>query len=71
VNHAEVQRIYADVVHAVNQRLASFEQLKTFRALDHEFTQDDGHLTPSMKVKRKVVSERYADVIESMYEEGS
>ncbi len=71
VNHAEVQRIYADVVHRVNQRLASFEQLKTFRLLDHEFTQDDGQLTPSMKVKRKVVSERYADVIESMYEEGS
>ena len=71
VNHAEVQRIYADVVHTVNQRLASFEQLKTFRLLDHEFTQDDGQLTPSMKVKRKVVSERYAEVIESMYEEGS
>ena len=71
VNHAELQRIYADVVHTVNQRLASFEQLKTFRLLDHEFTQDDGQLTPSMKVKRKVVSERYAEVIESMYEEGS
>ena len=69
VRHPEVLKIYSDVVHGVNQRLASFEQLKTFRVLDHEFTQDDGHLTPSMKVKRKVVNERYAHIIDTMFDE--
>ena len=68
IHHPEVQKIYSDAVHAVNQRLASFEQIKTFRLIDHEFTQDDGQLTPSMKVKRKVIQERYTDTIESMYE---
>ena len=69
VNHPEIQKLFSSAVHAVNERLASFEQIKTFRVIDHEFTQDDGQLTPSMKVKRKVVAERYADLVESMYSE--
>lgn len=54
-------------VASVNQYLASFESIKYFRVLPQDFTVESGELTPSLKVKRKVVSERYRDVIESMY----
>jgi long-chain acyl-CoA synthetase len=63
----EVQDIYARVVHETNEKLAQFERIKYFRVLDHEFTLEDGQLTPSLKVRRKVVVERYNDIIEEMY----
>lgn len=51
----------------VNEKFASVEQVKKFRILPHDLTIETGDLTPSMKVKRSVVYERYADVFESMY----
>ena len=62
---AEVQRH----VDEVNKTLASFESIKYFRLVP-AMTVDDGILTASLKVKRKVVYERYADVIEDMYASG-
>ena len=69
ISRPEIQKLYGDLVHSVNQRLASFEQIKFFRCLDHEFTIDDGQLTPSMKVKRRVVNDRYESIIDEMYQE--
>lgn len=51
----------------VNEKFASVEQVKKFRILPHDLTIESGDLTPSMKVKRNVVYEQYADVFESMY----
>ncbi len=67
VQRPETQELYSELVNAVNGRLASFEQIKYFRILDHEFSLEDGQLTPSLKVRRKLVSERYADIIDQMY----
>ncbi len=53
-------------VDAVNARLSQVEQIKKFAILGHDFTLDN-ELTPTMKVKRKVVHEKYADQIEAMY----
>jgi long-chain acyl-CoA synthetase len=50
----------------VNKRLPDFEKVKKFELLDTTFSVDSGELTPSMKVKRKVVKERYADLIKRM-----
>ena len=47
--------------------LASWESVKYVRILPGEFSPESGELTPSLKVKRKVVAERHADTIESMY----
>jgi len=47
--------------------LAPFEQVRKFTLLDHEFTQQDGQLTPSLKVKRRGVCERYWSLLEAMY----
>lgn len=51
----------------VNSKLASFESIKYFRILPEPMTVDNGILTASLKVKRKVVQERYADLIDEMY----
>ena len=55
-------------VDAVNARLARIEQIKRFEILDHDMTQETGELTPTMKLKRPVVYERYADTFERLYE---
>jgi long-chain acyl-CoA synthetase len=67
VRHPEVVKLVESEVAAVNQHLASYESVKYFRVLAHDFSQETGELTPSLKVKRKVVTERYRDVIDEMY----
>ena len=65
--HAEIQK----QVDAVNQKLARIEQIKRFVILDRDLTQADGELTPTLKVKRAVVYERYADLFAGLYEQGT
>ncbi len=50
-----------------NMELASFETIKRFALIDAEFTQENGLLTPTLKIKRHLVSQKYADLIESLY----
>ncbi len=52
-----------------NAKLARFETIKKYCILKNEFSQESGELTPSLKVKRKVVQKMYADEIASLYEE--
>lgn len=59
-------RIQAGIDRA-NVHLNNAEQVKKFVVLPNEWTVDSGELTPTLKMKRKVVCERYADLIESMY----
>lgn len=54
-------------VDKVNAQLEDYEQIKAFRLLNKKFTEDSGELTPSQKVKMKVVNERYADIIDDIY----
>ncbi|MEZ4235501.1 MAG: AMP-binding protein [Myxococcota bacterium] len=58
-------------VDEVNAGLASFETIKYFRVLPEPMTVENGILTASLKVKRRVVEERYADRIEEMYQSAS
>jgi long-chain acyl-CoA synthetase len=63
----EVKALIEKHVAEVNGTLASFETIKAFRVLPGPLTVDGGELTASLKVKRKVVSEKYAPQIEDMY----
>jgi long-chain acyl-CoA synthetase len=63
----EAQAIYAAAVEAVNARLAQYERIKKFRLLPRELTLDAGELTPTLKVKRRVIDDKYRSVIEAIY----
>jgi long-chain acyl-CoA synthetase len=63
--HAEVQKD----VDRVNQKFARIEQVKRFAILGHDLTQADGELTPTLKVKRAIVYDKYGDVFAELYEQ--
>ena len=69
VADSRVIALYAGIVREVNASLANFESLKRFRVTAEEWSQDSGELTPSMKLKRRVITERYAEVIDALYED--
>jgi long-chain acyl-CoA synthetase len=54
-------------VEKINQRFARVEQVKKIAILPHDLSQEGGELTPTMKVKRNVVAEKYASVIDDLY----
>ena len=65
--HPAVRELIEGEVARVNRELASYESIKYFRILPQDLSIETGELTPSLKVKRKVVAERYRQVIEEMY----
>lgn len=67
VAHPRVIGLYGEIVREVNGSLANFETLKRFRVVADEWTQESGELTPSMKLKRRVLTAQYAEVIDALY----
>jgi long-chain acyl-CoA synthetase len=63
----EVRKLVQDELDRANANYAQVEQIKKFVILSRDLSIEDGELTPTLKVKRAVVSERYAEVIESLY----
>jgi long-chain acyl-CoA synthetase len=53
----------------VNSKLARYETIKRFAILPKEFCQEEGEITPTLKLKRKAIREKYADLLTSLYEE--
>ena len=67
VADSRVVALYGAIVREVNGSLANFETLKRFRVVAEEWTQESGELTPSMKLKRRVLTERYSAEIAELY----
>lgn len=65
--HPVTESLVAAAIKEVNAGLAPYERIRRFTVLPHEFTLERGELTPSLKVRRKVVTERYREQIEEMY----
>ncbi len=63
----EVENMIGGYVDELNQRLNRWETIKKWRILDHDITVESGELTPSMKVKRSVVEDNNASLIEGLY----
>jgi long-chain acyl-CoA synthetase len=63
----EMRELVQKELDRANSNYAQVEQVKKFVILDHDFSVDSGELTPTLKVKRNVVYDRYADLFESMY----
>jgi long-chain acyl-CoA synthetase len=65
----EIVALIQGEIDKVNKRFARVEQVKKFRLLETKLTAEDEELTPTMKLKRKLVNEKYKDLIEAMYAE--
>lgn len=65
--HPLVEQVVREIVAEANAHLASYESIKKFKILPKDFTVESGELTPSLKVKRKVVDTRYKNEIEDLY----
>ena len=66
--HPQIRAAIQAQVDEVNQTLARVEQVKKFAILPRPFGIDTGELTPTLKIKRKVVAQKYAREIEAMYD---
>jgi long-chain acyl-CoA synthetase len=68
VASAEAKQLLAPYFDEVNKSLAKYETVKQFAILPRDLSVDEGDLTPSLKVKRKVVEKKYAGLLDKMYE---
>jgi long-chain acyl-CoA synthetase len=65
--HPDVREFISGIVAGVNQRVSSTEAIRNFLILDRDFTVEAEEITPTLKIKRNIVTERYRDVLESLY----
>ncbi|HQO03524.1 MAG TPA: long-chain fatty acid--CoA ligase [Spirochaetota bacterium] len=69
IKNPKVIEFYKSIIDSRQKDLGQVEQIKSFTLLPKEFSQETGEITPTMKVKRKVVQEKYKDIIDTMYKE--
>jgi long-chain acyl-CoA synthetase len=67
VTHSRVVAIYSEIVRGVNGGLANFETIKRFQLVAEEWSQESGELTPSMKLKRRVLTQKYSAEVAALY----
>jgi len=67
ITNPAVNEFYRKIIDGRQKDLGQVEQIKKFTLLEHEFSQETGEITPTMKIKRKVVKDKYKDLIDSMY----
>ena len=65
----DVLRLLQGYIDQVNERLSSYETVKKFHVLPEDFSVESGELTPSLKVKRRVIQKRYEELIDGFYSE--
>jgi long-chain acyl-CoA synthetase len=66
-NDQQVRALIQTELDAANAKYAPVEQVKKFAILDHDLSQETGELTPTLKVKRNVVNEKYAGLFDGLY----
>ena len=67
VKENDFNKVIKEVVNKVNKNLSVIEQVRKFILIDHEFTIENSMMTPSMKVRRFVVKDKYGDQLEQLY----
>ncbi len=68
-SHPRIMDLFARQIDAMTPELGQWEKVKRFALLENELTIESGELTPTLKIKRRVVDERYADVISRLYDQ--
>ena len=69
IEHEEVITLYKKEIRSFSRELASHEKIRDFRILPTEFTVETGEITPTLKVKRRVISEKYAQQIADIFKD--
>ncbi|HEY6769039.1 MAG TPA: long-chain fatty acid--CoA ligase [Candidatus Sulfotelmatobacter sp.] len=67
VANPQIVKLYDEIIEGINQNLARFEKLKRVLLVSDEFTVENGILTPTMKLRRRVIEDRYRPQIDEMY----
>jgi len=67
VTKDEVKRMFRDEMNGLSEEFADFERVKMFTLLDKEFTIEADEMTPTLKLKRKEIIEKYKELIDSMH----
>jgi long-chain acyl-CoA synthetase len=67
IKHPKILALTQRMIDEVNHDLASFESIKKFAILPQEFTVESGELTPSLKIKRNLIHQRYRGILDSLY----
>jgi long-chain acyl-CoA synthetase len=67
IENEEIQKIYNKEIRKSAKELASHEKIRDFRLVPNEFTVETGELTPTLKVKRRIVEDKYSDLIHEMF----
>ncbi|HTM57106.1 MAG TPA: long-chain fatty acid--CoA ligase [Candidatus Udaeobacter sp.] len=67
ISRPEVHALYQPLIDSVNADLAPFERIKSFALLPRELTVEAGELTPTFKVRRRIVNEHFAETIDGLY----
>jgi long-chain acyl-CoA synthetase len=68
-SHRAIFELIDSIVREKNSQLARHETIKKFAILGHDFSQETGELTPTLKVRRRFTAEKYKDILESLYKE--
>jgi len=69
IAHDSVQNLYSMEIRGFSKELASHEKIRDFRLVPQEFTVDTGELTPTLKVKRRVIEDKYGHLIKEIFKE--
>lgn len=71
VSNEKIYNFIRDRINEKNRLLAKYETIKKFAILPSDFSVESGELTPTLKIKRKVVSQRYQNILDGFYQDGS
>jgi len=63
----QIRALFDSRIAELSRELANYERVKRYTLVPREFTRENGELTPTLKVKRKIVYERYADIFDELY----
>lgn len=69
IENPRIKAMYMNKINEINKKFARYEQIKAFRLLSEPFTVETGELTPTMKMKRRIIKEKFVGEINSLYDE--
>jgi long-chain acyl-CoA synthetase len=68
ISKREVYNLVEQDISKIQKSLANYERIRKFTLLDHQFSLESGEVTPSLKLRRKTIEEKYHNLIEDMYQ---